>query len=243
MCSFSRSRSLTHTGFGIRCQEAHARAGSFLYSIYHAACLIKNTEGKRHHTEEFKDRIGWESRWVYISSTIQCLQRKLCYNSGHYTKDHNRAVKHKLGERLGVQKPVWRTKADFLGSFCLQTLAGTQSGPMGISTFLPNKEQGFHVRNWATAMDQLTSPKPFLCHLFHCLPGKLSRYSPLFERYFAERAWCLSRARRQRSGVIASKHLRFVAFYSKGCYIDISPLTFVLNNSVTWPSTRWSSKE
>lgn len=28
---------------------------------------------------------------------------------------------------------------------------------MGISTFLPNKEQAFHVRNWASAMDQLTS--------------------------------------------------------------------------------------
>lgn len=171
MLFFSRSRSLTHTGFGIRCQEAHARAGSFLYSIYQAACLIKNTEGKRHHSEEFKDRIGWESRWVCISSTIQCLQRKLCHNSGHYTKDHNRAVKHKLRERLGVQKPVWRTKADFFGSFCLQRLAGTQSGPMGISTFLPNKEQGFHVRNWATAMDQLTSLKPFYAIFFTACLG------------------------------------------------------------------------
>lgn len=35
-----------------------------------------------------------------------------------------------------------------------------ESGLMGISTFLPNKEQGFQERNWATAVDQLTSLNP-----------------------------------------------------------------------------------
>lgn len=75
--------------------------GSFLYSIYHTACLIKNTERKQHHTEEFKDHIP-----ECITSTIQCLQRKLCHNSNYYTMDHNSTVKYKLRERLGVQKLV-----------------------------------------------------------------------------------------------------------------------------------------
>lgn len=124
---------------------------SFLYSVYHATCLIK-TRSKQHHTEKFKDHIS-----ECVTSTIQCLQRKLCHNSSHYTMDHNSTVKYNLRERLGVQKLVWRTKDFFWALFSLQRLAGTPSGPVGISTFLPNKEQGFHVRNWAKALDQLTS--------------------------------------------------------------------------------------
>lgn len=73
---------------------------SFLYSIYHATCLIK-TRSKQQHTEEFKDHIS-----ECITSTIQCLQRKLCHNSNHYTMDHNSTVKHSLTERLGVQKLI-----------------------------------------------------------------------------------------------------------------------------------------
>lgn len=111
--------------------------------------------------------------WECISSTIQCLQRKLCHNGNHYIMDHKRSAKYKA-QRLGVQYCVWSTKADFfVGSFGLQRTAGAQSGPMGISTFLQNKEQGFHVRTWATAMDQLTSVNPhtvFLLPAWETLP-------------------------------------------------------------------------
>lgn len=135
------------------------RVGSVHYSFYHTACLIEKTEGKRHHTEEFKDHIS-----KCISSTIQCLQRKLCHNSNYYTIDHNCCVKYKLRERLGVQKLF------FLALFVFKGWLGLKSGPMGISTFLPNKEQGSHVRNWATAMGQLTSRNPSY-HLFTACLG------------------------------------------------------------------------
>lgn len=179
-----------------------------------------------------------------ISSTIQCLQRKLCHNSGHYTKDHNRAVKYKLRERLGVQKPVWRTKADFFfGPFCLQRLAGTQSGPMGISTFLPNKEQGFHVRNWATAMDQLTSLKPFYAIFFTACLGNSPAILPYSSSVLQKEhnVWTMLGG----SGV-ASSHQNVSdlwLFMVKDATVTFSPLTFVLNNSITWPSTRESLKE
>lgn len=133
------------------------RAGwSFLDSIYHTACLMKNTDGKRHHTEEFKERIA-EKATESISSTIQCLQRKLCQNSNHYTMDHNRSVKYKLTERLGVQKPVWRTKADFLALFVFKGWLGPRVGPWGLAHFSQTRNKGFM---WGTGPQQWTNWPP-----------------------------------------------------------------------------------
>ncbi len=158
--------------------------GWILPLLYHTACLIKSTEGKQHHTEEFKDHIAEEATEC-ISSTIQCLQRTRCHNSNHYTMDHNCSVKFQAQKEVRSTKACLKNKRRFFGSFCLQRLAGTQSGPMGISTFLPNKEQGFHVRNWATAMDQLTSLNPFILS-FHCLPGKHSLTLHQFKQAFVK---------------------------------------------------------
>lgn len=84
--------------------------------------------------------------------------------------DHNHSVKYKLTERLGVQKPVWRTKADFWLFLSSKGWLGPRVGPWGLAHFSQNKEQGFHVRNWATAMDQLTSLN-LLYHLFTACLG------------------------------------------------------------------------
>lgn len=78
-------------------------------------------------------------------------------------------------------------KTNFFPPFCLQSLAAAQSEPVGISTFLPNREQGFRVMNWATATDQLTPRSPFLSP-FHCPPGKRSLAPPLSQRSLRQEA-------------------------------------------------------
>lgn len=150
--------------------EGPRRVGSLLHISQHMTNKKTATAKKEHHTGEFKGHTGRKAA-KYISSTIQCLQRKRCQNSNHYTMDHNCSVKYELRE-VRSTKACLKNKSwffFFFGSFCLQRLAGAQTESMGISTFLPNKEQGFHVRNWAKAMDQLTSLNP----LYHLFTGSL----------------------------------------------------------------------
>lgn len=69
-------------------------------------------------------------------------------------------------------------KPNFFPFFCPQSLAAAQSGLVGISTFLPNREQGHRVMNQSTAAAQLTPWSPFIPS-FLWAPGKDALAPPL----------------------------------------------------------------
>lgn len=135
---------LTHPGCGVRCLEGWGTP--FLHSSH---CVSRK---KMDRVLEHKDHIS--------ECTSSTGQRKVCHNSPRYTTDHKSAVKCELGERWPAQKACLKNKRVFFGSFSFKGRPGLQSGLMGISTFLPNKEQGFHVRKRAAAVDQVTSLNP-----------------------------------------------------------------------------------
>ena len=129
------------------------RLGSFLYSIDRTADPIKTTEGKQHQAEGFKEQGAEEPLSVHHLGGKSSRG-----NSKRPTMDHNRFVRYKLRVRLELESSSEEQKQIFVLSS--KGWRWPRVGPWGSAHFSQTREQGFHVRNGATARDQLTSGNP-----------------------------------------------------------------------------------